>query len=149
MAPSSEQFVHESPYFPVLGGLLFVAFWLLINLLVSRVGWHAFAAQHPAPTRPPGGTWASPFTSFGLLRSHYTYCVRVVFCDAGIYFSTSLLARAFHAPFLVPWASLKRVEAKTGLLPRYRLEIEDAAGEIHVTLAAKAKHELLRYRKAA
>jgi hypothetical protein len=50
---------------------------------------------------------------------------------------------------LVPWASVRRVEKKTGLIPRYRLDIEDAAGEIHVTLPAKVEHELLRYRQAA
>ena len=59
------------------------------------------------------------------------------------------MARAFHAPFMVPWTSVRRVEKKTGLLPRYRLDIEDAAGEIHVTLPAKAEYELLKYKHPA
>jgi hypothetical protein len=149
MASSLEQFLHESPYAPVIFGLLFIAIWALISFLISRGGWHAFASRYRSRNRPGGGAWGSPFTSFGLLRSHYAYCIRVVFCDTGVYFSTSLLVRAFHAPFMVPWASVSRVEKKTGLLPRYRLDIEDAAGEIHVTLPAKAEHELLKYKQAA
>jgi hypothetical protein len=149
MESSLNQFLHESPYSPVLFGLFFIAIWALVNFLVSRGGWHAFASRYRAQSRPVGGVWGSPFTSFGLLRSHYTYCVRVVFCDAGVHLSTSLLARAFHAPFIVPWASVSRVEKKTGLLPRYRLDIEDIAGEIHVTVPEKAEHELLKYKQAA
>ena len=90
MAPSLKQFLHESPYSPVLFGLIFIALWAFISFLISRGGWYTFASRYQAQSRPDGGAWGSPFTTFGLLRSHYTYCVRVVFCDAGVYFSTSL-----------------------------------------------------------
>ena len=149
MAPSLKQFLHESPYSPVLFGLIFIALWAFISFLISRGGWYAFASRYQAQTRPDGVAWSSPFTTFGQLRSHYTYCVRIVFCDAEVHFSTSLLARAFHAPFMVPWTSVRGGHKKTGLLPRYRLDIEDAAGEIHVTLPAKAEYALLKYKHTA
>jgi hypothetical protein len=139
-----------SPLTPILGGLVFIALWILVSFLVSRRGWCAFAARYPARNRPVGKAYASPFTHFGLLRSHYGWAVKVVLSDSGVYFLPSLLFRAFHSPFLVPWASVKRVEKRNGFLwPRYRLDVEDPAGEIHVTLPSKAQDELLRYRKTA
>ncbi len=59
------------------------------------------------------------------------------------------LFRAFHPPFLVPWASVRRVEKKDSFFLRgYRLDIEDAAGEIHVLLPKKVEDDLFKYYKA-
>jgi hypothetical protein len=139
-----------SPLTPILGGFVFIAIWILVSFLISRAGWHAFAIRYPARRRPVGKAHASPFTSFGLLRSRYSWAIKVVLSDSGVCFLPSLLFRAFHSPFLVPWASVKRVEKRNGFLrPRYHLDVEDPAGEIHVTLPSKVEHELLRYHKAA
>jgi hypothetical protein len=150
MPSAFQQFVRESPYSPMAFGLLFVGFWVSINFLVSRLGWHAFAARYPARNRPAGQAYGSLFTHFGLLRSHYSCAVKIILSDKGVYFLPSLLTRAFHHPFLVPWVSVKRVAKKDGLLwSRYLLDVEDPAGEIHVTLPLKAEHELLKYQKSA
>jgi hypothetical protein len=59
------------------------------------------------------------------------------------------LFRAFHPPFLVPWANVRRVEKKDGLFRRgYLLDIEDAAGEIRVMLPREVEDDLFRYHKA-
>jgi hypothetical protein len=91
----------------------------------------------------------SPSSWFGIIFACYRNVVRVVFTDAGVYFYAMFLFRAFHPPFLVPWQSVKRVEKKEGFFGhRYRLDIEDAAGEIHVRLPGKAGHDLFKYYKA-
>jgi hypothetical protein len=136
-----------SPTTPILGGLAFIAFWILINFLLSRMGWHAFAKRYPAPQRPRGTVYSSPFTHFGLLLARYSFVVRIVASDSGVYFSTSLLFRAFHPPFLVPWTSVKKIERHGILGNLYRLDIEDDSGKIHVTLPTRGGHELLHYMK--
>jgi hypothetical protein len=139
-----------SPFTPVLGGLAFIAFWISVNFLVSRRGWHAFAVRYPAATRPAGDAYGSPFMYFGSFRTHYNCIVKIVLSDAGVYFYPSVLARSFHHPFIVPWGSVKRIEKKDGFFwSRYRLDIEDPAGEIHFTLPLKAEHEVLKYHKTA
>ena len=131
----------------VLFGLLFVSVWVLTSLLSSRKGWRAFASRYAAGKRPAGAVWGSRVASFG--GSRYTNCAKVIFCEAGLYFFISLLVRAYHSPFMVPWASVKRIERRTGLFPECLLDIEDAAGEIQVILPKKAEHELLKYKQTA
>ena len=60
------------------------------------------------------------------------------------------LFRAFHPPFLVPWASVRRVEKLEGFFcQRYRLDIEDAAGKIHVLLPKKVENVLFKHHTTA
>jgi len=144
--PSFEQQSQQFwPFFPVY----FVCVWLCVGFIISRMGWHSFAARYPAQNRPNGRAYNSPSSWFRIIFACYHNVVRVVFTDAGVYFYAMFLFRAFHPPFLVPWQSVKRVEKKDGVFwPHYRLDIEDSAGEIHVLLPRKVEHDLARYYKA-
>jgi hypothetical protein len=133
------------PVFP----FFFVGMWVSVSFLISRMGWNSFAVRYPVETRPTGSAYNSPSTWFGFSLAHYGNVVRVVFTEVGVYFYAFFLFRAFHRPFLVPWESVRRVERKRILFwSRYRLDIEDAAGEIHVILPLSIEHDLLRYKKA-
>src|SRR6266516_56545 len=131
------------PFFPIF----FVGMWLSVSFVISRMGWNAFAERYSSETRPQGTAYSFQSTWFGIFLARYGNVVRVVFTDAGVYFYAFFLFRAFHRPFLVPWESVRRVERKKVFFwPRYRLDIEDAAGEIHVILPLSVAHDLLRYK---
>jgi hypothetical protein len=138
-------------YLAVCGYLLFfIGMWILISFTVSRMGWRSFSSRYPAPFRPPGLAYASPFSRFGSIFASYRDVVRVIVTDTGIYFYPMFLFRPFHRPFLLPWTSVRRIEKKAGFFRQgYRLDIEDAAGEIHVLLPTKAEADLFRFHKLA
>jgi hypothetical protein len=128
----------------------FVGMWLVVSASISRDGWRSFAERYPASNRPAGQSYVSPRTRFAGFYARYGNVVRVIFTDDGVYFSVLFLFRAFHSPFLVPWRSVARVERERGFFgDRYRLDIEDAAGEIHVILPLSIEHDLSRFKRAA
>ncbi|HEY1051455.1 MAG TPA: hypothetical protein VGE39_16900 [Prosthecobacter sp.] len=133
------------PIFP----LAFAALWIVISFVISRAGWHAFATRYPAPSRPAGRAYGSPNSWFGRhVPASYNNVVRVIFTDAGIYFYTLFLFRAFHRPFLLPWDSVQKIEKKEiffKLFRSYHLEIEDPAGKIRVRLPLKVEADLFRH----
>jgi hypothetical protein len=140
--------LHPELFLPVIP-LFFVGIWTLVCLIVSHRGWRSFSSRYPAESRPPGPAYSSPKTWFGTLRGSYRNSVRIVLTDAGVYFSVLPLFRAFHPPFLVPWASVRRIEKQDGPFRQsYRLDIEDAAGEIHVVLPTSIENDLFRYHRA-
>lgn len=146
MASSAPQAHDFWPFFP----LLFVSGWIAVSFIISHTGWRSFSSRYPARSRPPGRVYTSPLSWFGSIFISYRNVVRIVFTDTGIYLYALFLFRAFHPPFLVPWASVRRVVKRDGFLFRgYQLDIEDAAGEIHVLLPRKVEDELFRYHKAA
>ena len=132
--------------FPVF----FVGLSLSIGFILSRMGWRSFASRYPVRSRPSGTSYASSLSWFGSSGPVYRNVVHVIFTEAGISFRAAFLFRPFHPPFLVSWASVRRIEKKDGAWrKRYQLDIQDAAGEIHVFLPAKVEHDLFRYYKAA
>jgi hypothetical protein len=134
------------PFFPVF----FAGLWVLVCFIISHMGWRSFSARYAMPARPSGRIYTSPSSRFGNILASYRNVVRVVFTDEGIYFCAMFLFRAFHPPFLVPWESVRRVEKKDGwFFKGYRLDIENAAGEIQVWLPKKVENDLFRYHKAA
>jgi hypothetical protein len=144
MPPSPTNLEKFWPFFP----LAFVGMWLLASFLIAQMGWRSFSSKYPIRSRPPGRVYRSPVTTFGFFSSCGNV-IRVIFTDAGIYFYVSFPFRAFHAPFLLPWASVRRVEKKEGFFRRgYLLEIEDTAGKIRVRLPLKAADDLFRYDQA-
>jgi hypothetical protein len=145
MPPSSSHPVDFWPFFP----FVFIGMWILVSFIISHMGWRSFSSRYPAASRPAGRVYSSPSSWFGTIFASYRNVVRVVFTNAGIYFYAMFLFRAFHPPFLVPWASVRRVEKKDGFFLRgYRLDIEDPVGEIHVLLPKKVEDDLFRYRDA-
>jgi len=126
----------------------FIGLWVFVGFIISRLGWASFAQRYPTRGRPMGIAYRSSSTWFGGLFARYGNVVHVIFTDAGIYFFTSFLFRAFHSPFLVPWESIKRIEKKTGLFwSSYRIDIEDAVGRIRVTLPTSVENALLLHRR--
>jgi hypothetical protein len=140
--------IEQIQIYPVLFPLFFAGMWICVGFVISRLGWHLFATRYPAPSRPVGTAYSSPSSWFGTIFASYRNVVRVLFTEAGVYFSVMFLFRVFHPPFLVPWASVKRIEKKAGLfVTRFRMDIEDACGEIHVLLPAKAERDLFTFTK--
>ncbi len=136
-----------SPVFPIL---IVVSGWILFNFAFSHTGWRAFSRRYPARSRPPGRIYTSPSSCFGSNSAGYNNAVLVVFTEAGVYFYAAFLFRVFHPPFLVPWASVRRVEKKEIFFRRrYQLDIEDAAGKIRVLLPKKVEDDLFKYYKPA
>jgi hypothetical protein len=146
MASSQSQTTELWPLFPVF----FIGVWMFVSFIISRMGWSSFAERYPALTRPRGMAYRSPSTWFGSFFARYGNVVHVMFTEAGIYFYTSFLFRAFHSPFLVPWESVKHVEKKRVLFwSRYRIDIQDSGGEIHVILPVGVENALLLHGRLA
>jgi succinate dehydrogenase/fumarate reductase cytochrome b subunit len=139
----------------LLGSVITFSFFAIMFVVISfldaqaKGGWSSFAKRYPAQTRPAGKAYSVP---------SWTYCnvhwnargVRVIFTDAGIYFSMLFYRRLAHPPFLVPWESVKGIKKERRLLGEYSvLEIEDAAGKIRLDLSRELEHVLARYQKAA
>ena len=147
MSQSVRQFIYESPFSSIVFGFGFIGVLVIIFLTLNRFGgWRAFSRRYPASTQPAGNVYDSPYTRFGFFGPAYALCVQVTLCEAGVYFSTkSPLLKAFDKPFLVPWSSVQQVHTGWGLAPFCFIEIEDGAGEIHVTLPARAESELVKH----
>ncbi len=129
---------------------LFVCMWVFVGFIISRFGWNSFATSYPVQARPAGRAYNSPFAWFGTILFNYRSVVRVIFTDTGIYFYVFFLFRAFHSPFLVPWDRIKSIERKNGFFrDRYRIDIEDAAGEIHVILPLSIEPDLIKFKKTS
>jgi len=122
--------------------------WLSVVYFFSRFGWRAFAARHPASHRPVGRAYWVPNLNFGVSGAFYKYGVRLIFSPSGVYFRPLFLFRMFHAPFVVPWSSVKRAEkVNVFLQPRYHIEIDDIAGEIRLEVPIEAEQDLMAFYK--
>jgi hypothetical protein len=139
---------HESsgflPYFPLL---LFIVVWLVSNFITSGFGWASFARKYRARVRPAGRSYRVLWASFGFFSPSYRHVLRVIFTEEGVYFYVLFLFRPFHAPFLLPWESIRGVEEERNLFRRqeYRLEVADGAGKIEFLVLEKAGQELFWY----
>jgi hypothetical protein len=139
MTSFAETLFHSSAFFPVF----FVVLWCSVGFIISRFGWHAFAKRYPVHEKPAGIRYTASKSWFGSNLASYRNVVRVAFTENGIHCSVMLPFRAFHPPFLLPWASVKSVERKEGFFfGRVRLNIEDACGEMHLLLPLKAADPL-------
>jgi hypothetical protein len=146
MPPFSPHPENFWPVIPLFFVLFFFGIWTLVCFLVSRRGWHSFSSRYPVESRPPGQAYSATRSWFGSLLGSYKNAVRIVFTDAGLYFYVLFLFRAFHPPFLVPWASVRRIEKQDGPFRQvYRMDIKDVAGEIHVLLPTTIEDDLSRY----
>lgn len=133
------------PFFP----LILIGLWLVGCFLISCMGWLWFARKFPTRVRPTGTVHRVPWVKFEFIGS-YRKSVRVVLAPEGIYFSAPLLFRVFHAPFLLPWRSVRRVRkkgAKGGPKSEKRLiiEVEDAEGPIRLWLSKAMEEDFFKY----
>ncbi len=129
----------------------FIGAWLFISFCISQTGWSSFARRHRARTRPPGRTHRATNSWFRGPFSAYGNLISVVFGETGIHVRVVFLFRPFHPPFLVPWASVSRVEKKFGFFgQQYRVDIHDDAGQLHMIVPRSARDDLMaHYRKPA
>lgn len=145
MDPTKISLTVVAVFFP----FAFAGAWLFAAFFMSRSGWRAFARRYPADAGPRETVCRSPLTRFGNILTTYRNLVCVVFSETGIHFSVLFLFRPFHAPFLLPWSSVQRIEKTSGLFgPRYCLEITDPAGRIKVWLPLTAEPLLSQYARA-
>jgi hypothetical protein len=105
-----------------------VAFLItLINLMVASIpdDWNLFAKHYPSQTRPIGHAY----------RALDSRGQRVIFTDNGIYFYKIFLIRPGHPPFLLPWASVKKIHKRRGFFRNsYTFEIKDNTAKLKLEL---------------
>ncbi len=83
--------------------LAFPPFWLLLTLVIARVGgWAGAAKLYPARRRPEGTHFSglslriAPATSYGR-------CISATFSRDGLWLAPFWLFRFGHRPLLIPW----------------------------------------------
>lgn len=133
---------------PLWFPFFFVGLWVLVSYQVAQKGWAAFAARYGGAGRPEGPAFGSPYTRFNKSgQGSYGNVVRVVPSPDGLWFSTMILFRAFHPPFMIPWSCVTRVEPLSfWYFKGYRIHIQDEAGEITVRLRWTFREALLKHR---
>jgi hypothetical protein len=133
---------------PLCFPFIVVGIWLLVSYTVAQEGWASFAVRYGRSNRPKRPVFGSPHTRFnGSWHSNYNNVVRIVPSPEGIWFSTSILFRAFHPPFIIPWKCVTRVETLSyWCLKGYRVHIQDEVGEIVLRLRWGFRDVLVEYR---
>ncbi|QIF05484.1 hypothetical protein [Roseimicrobium sp. ORNL1] len=126
--------------------LIVVGIWLGACLLVSCAGWRSFARKCRARTQPVGEVHRAVRVRLGFM-GWYRNSVRVVFAEEGIHFSASWVHRAFHAPFLLSWKSVRRLRKKGCPLRgnRFIVEVEDAQGRLRLWLSKEMEDDFFRH----
>jgi hypothetical protein len=128
--------------------LYFVGIWLAVGFVLSRMGWHGFAQSYPCSSAPNGRSFNCRHAWFGSILASYNNVVRVGFSEGGIYVHALFFFRAFHPPFLVPWANVVGViEKKRFWITSHELELRDGANELHVVLSDDALREFHEFSK--
>jgi hypothetical protein len=95
-------------YFP----LVFIVFWLVISLVISRIGgWAALAKVYRCEDSFEGERWR--FRS-GQMRYAMSYnnCLTIGADRRGIYLFILFLFRAGHPPLFIPWSAITVSEKK-------------------------------------
>jgi hypothetical protein len=90
---------------PVLFLLLFLVFWFVVVLALSRIGgWATLAESYPATEEFIGERWR--FRSGRLNRVSYNNCLTVASNAHGLYLSILFPFRPGHAPLFIPWSDV-------------------------------------------
>lgn len=145
MDPTKISLVVVAVFFP----FAFAGAWIFATYFMARSGWRSFARRYSVSAGPRATVCHSPLTRFGSILTTYRNLVEVVFAPDGIHFSVSFLFSLFHAPFLLPWSSVRRIEKTSGIIvERYCLEIEDPAGRMKVWLPLTVEPLLLQHARA-
>ena len=96
-------------------GLFFIAMWVGISTLLSRIGgWSTLARRYRA-TEPSAGkrfNFVSGSMGQRVFPVNYRTCLFVTVNDRGFYLSIFFLFGFQSPPLFVPWSELESVEAK-------------------------------------
>ncbi len=90
--------------------------WCFVSWVVGRIGgWHALATRFPAGPKRPVGVDLYYLQSLELSVSEYKGSAIVGIAPGGLYLSVIVLARAGHAPILIPWSAITGVKTEKRL----------------------------------
>ena len=114
----------------MLGGLAFLAafasMWTGIIWLISRIGgWARLAKEYRAELRREGMHFSMRSLHIAPMTG-YNRCLEVTLSRDGIYLVPFALFRFGHAPLLIPWDRVGKLEERRFLIRRYILPIQAA-----------------------
>ncbi|NKB51060.1 MAG: hypothetical protein GKR97_02350 [Rhizobiaceae bacterium] len=113
--------MQETVFIPVIfiGAIVaFIAFWLGIVYMISRIGgWAGLAEQFPATGRIQGSVYRFCSARLKFMTS-YSNCMTVIVSPSGLYMEPMILFRFGHSPILIPRRAI--VDYDVGSLPFFR-----------------------------
>lgn len=104
-----EQIFREG--FPYLFPVLVVGCWVLVTLLLSRLGgWRRLASMYRLSGTFSGKVWR--FQSGKFNWAGYNNCLSVGANEKGLYIAALFIFRAGHPPLFIPWGDIKAKRKK-------------------------------------
>jgi hypothetical protein len=98
--------------------LIFAGLWLLIPLLLARLGgWSRLAERFPAPGPANGTAFRWQSARLGLIN--YNNCLTIHISPEGLYLAVTALLRAGHWPVLIPWKDIHDAKSQRMLWAEY------------------------------
>lgn len=102
-------------WIPICFPLFFIAVWIFVLFLTSRVGGWSTLAQYYRTDRPFPGTifrWQGAQLRYG---TNYNGCLTFGADEEGLYIVPVTILRAFHSPLLFPWNEIESRPVKVWL----------------------------------
>ena len=121
--------------------VLFIIFWCLVTLLISKFAWARLAKQFAATVSSPFGKCYGYVSVLFRPLTSYNNCVKVTLTDAGILLAVKPLFRVGHPPLLIPWQYVEGcAEKKIWWFSTLRIELNaaDVGFDIILPPASKA-----------
>ena len=97
-------------YFP----FFFIGMWVLVEFIISKMGWSGLASKYKSDTEFIGNRIG--IISASINFANYRNVLILKYNDEGIYLKPIILFRLFHPPILIPWSEIKEVRDKRILL---------------------------------
>lgn len=89
--------------------IAFVGMWLLITLVLSRLGWHKLVRSFPNEAPPKEGTIISGIGGrFSVVN--YNGTLEMYPSSEGFHLQPIKLFKAFHPTVFIPWTAVSKVE---------------------------------------
>jgi hypothetical protein len=89
-----------NPSFPIL----FIAGWILVSFIMSRMGWRQLAKQYRTKRRYSFGSGDLISARINWIR--YKRCLMFIHDMEGMYLRPMILFRLFHPPIFIPWREM-------------------------------------------
>jgi len=132
-----------APFFigPAAGILAFIGASVLVACVVASFGWRRFAKRY-GTALPPGEPRCTAYrVRFTAGPMAYNNVVQLSFLPEGLRIGMPMLLRSGHAPFLLPYGSVRELRRKPGWLRGHieaRLEADEGTIRMRLPLAAQA-----------